>query len=499
MALSFSVSDRRTGKPLPGEFPVATREEVDLACRRAGEVFRSGALWPTRAAFLAAIADGLEMNAEPIVDRYQAETALPEVRARAELGRTVGQIRMFVDLVREGSWVRARLDHAQPERQPVAKPDLRAMLRPRGPVVVFGASNFALAFSTVGGDTVSALAAGCPVIVKGHPAHPGVATLVAKVVEEARQQVGLPEGAFALLHDDGFSVGEMLVDHPEVAAVGFTGSRRGGLALTRRAQARPVPIPVFAEMGSVNPVFVLPQKLARDPVGLADALYASLTMGVGQFCTNPGLIFLTADEGATPFLGRLSELMERAEDGCMLTQGISDAYIAGVRARSSLAGVETRVDPAGRVRPALHVTDQATFIRTPELQEEIFGPATLVVRATDPVAAAESLEGQLTATVHGEGDEWVMAAPLVAVLERRAGRVLFNQWPTGLEVCPSTVHGGPFPATSDGASTSVGTWAIERWCRFVAWQNAPQALLPEELRDGNPKAIWRRVDGSLTR
>jgi len=499
MALSFSVSDRRTGTPLPGEFQVATREDVVQACRQAGEVFRSGALWPKRAEFLTAIADGLEANAEPIVHRYQAETALPEARARAELGRTVGQLRMFADLVREGSWVRARLDRAQPERQPVAKPDLRAMLRPRGPVVVFGASNFALAFSTVGGDTASALAAGCPVIVKGHPAHPGVATLVAKVVEDACAHVGLPECVFSLLHDEGFSVGEMLVDHPEVAAVGFTGSRRGGLALTRRAQAREVPIPVFAEMGSVNPVFLLPQRLAHDPVTLADALYASLTMGVGQFCTNPGLVFLAADEGSSAFLGRLSELMERADEGCMLTQGISDAYVAGVRARSSLAGVETRVDPAGRLRPALHVTDQATFAKTPELQEEIFGPVTLVVRASDPVAAAESLEGQLTATLHGEAEELATAGPLVAALERRAGRVLFNQWPTGLEVCPSTVHGGPFPATSDGGSTSVGTWATERWCRFVAWQNAPQALLPEELRDGNPKGIWRLVDGELSR
>ncbi|MBX3095759.1 MAG: aldehyde dehydrogenase (NADP(+)) [Fimbriimonadaceae bacterium] len=497
MAMTFSVQDRRSGEALPGEFPVATRDDVNSAVAEAVSVFRSGALWPKRAALIRGIADGLEAHAEPIVTRYQAETALPEARARGELARTVGQLRMFAAMVEEGSWVRARIEQANSDRQPIPKPDLRAMLQPRGPVVVFGASNFALAFSTVGGDTASALAAGCPVIVKGHPAHPGTATLVSKVVLDACAALDLPEGVFALLHDEGYSVGEMLVDHPDVAAVGFTGSQRGGLALARRAQNREVPIPVFAEMGSVNPCFLLAERLASDPISLADALYGSLTMGVGQFCTNPGLVFLCGTEGATQFLGALSERMERADDGCMLTEGISKAYIAGVQDRSLVPGVETRVDPSGRLRPALHVTDEETFRSHPELQAEIFGPATLVVRCNHPVDVAEALEGQLTATLQGTDGDLALAVDLVRALERRVGRVLFNQWPTGLEVCPSTVHGGPFPATTDGGSTSVGTWAVERWCRFVSWQNAPQSLLPEELRDGNPKEIWRLVDGQF--
>lgn len=499
MAMTFSVLDRRNGEALPGEFPVATHDDVNDAVAAAASVFRSGVLWPKRASLLRAIADGLEEHAEPIVTRYQAETALPEGRARGELARTVGQLRMFAAMVDEGSWVRARIDTAIPDRQPAPKPDLRAMLQPRGPVVVFGASNFALAFSTVGCDTASAFAAGCPVIVKGHPAHPGTATLVSKVVMDACATLDLPEGVFALLHDEGFSVGEMLVDHPDVAAVGFTGSQRGGLALSRRAQNRPVPIPVFAEMGSVNPCFMLAGQLASDPLGLAEALHASLTMGVGQFCTNPGLVFLCGDDGAVPFLGALAERMERADDGCMLTEGIAKSYSAGVRDRSAVLGVETRVDPNGRLRPALHVTDEETFRAHPELQAEIFGPATLIVRCHNPVEVSESLEGQLTASLHGTPADLAGATSLVRALERRVGRVLFNQWPTGLEVCPSTVHGGPYPATTDGGSTSVGTWAVERWCRFVSWQNAPTELLPAELRDGNPLGIWRLVDGEQVR
>lgn len=497
----FQVAERTTGKILEPEFYPASSHDVERACAAAWHAYLtyrniSGA---ERAAFLRAIAEQIEARTEAIVERYQQETALPEARARGELGRTTGQLRLFADIAEEGSWVDARIDHAIPDRKPIPKPDMRSMRRPIGPVAVFGASNFALAFSVAGGDTASALAAGCPVVAKGHPAHPGVSVLVAQAIAAAAEQTGMPAGVFSLLLDSGIEVGQALVKDRRIQAVGFTGSRQGGLALVALAQTRPTPIPVFAEMSSINPSFLLPERLKNDPEGLADTLAGSVTMGVGQFCTNPGLLIAVGDADA--FRDALQQRLGGASGGCMLTEGIRNAYRRGTEAWSVQPGVSTLVEPDPNnplAMPGFYETDAESFVNDPVLHQEVFGPATLLVRARDAeeaMAVAEALEGQLTATFHGTEADLSAHAELVSYLELKAGRLLVNQVPTGLEVCHSTVHGGPFPATSDGRTTSVGARAIERWTRLVCWQNAPQDLLPAELRDDANLA--RIVDGVL--
>ncbi len=433
------------------------------------------------------------------------ETGLPEARLRGETARTTGQLKMFADLIEEGSWVDARIERPQPERAPLPKPDLRSKKRPLGPVTVFCASNFPLAFSVAGGDTASALAAGCPVLVKAHHSHPGLAELVGNCVVQAAQQTGMPEGVFSLLFGSGRSVGVALVEAPAVQAVGFTGSRAGGTALMKAAAARKQPIPVYAEMSAVNPVVLLPEALAERGEAIAEGLFGSLTLGVGQFCTNPGLVFLQ-DSGGSAFHNKLIQLVNGAGEGVMLNPGIAAAYRDSTAAIAGQPGVEAvaTAAAAGGANcgvPALFSVPVETFRKNPELQAEMFGPATLLVHGDlqEIEKAIAELEGQLVGTIHGTASELEANSSLVRTLERRCGRLVYNGFPTGVEVCHAMVHGGPYPATSDGRSTSVGTQAIDRFCRLVAWQGFPDAALPEELRSANPLQIWRMIDGERSR
>ncbi len=508
---TFAGADPTTGASLPPVFREATADEIDRALGAAEAAFEPYRALPpaARAAFLRAVADEIARLGDPLVERAHAETGLPLARLTGERGRTVGQLQLFADLVEDGSWVDARIDPARPERTPLPRPDLRRMLLPLGPVVVFGASNFPLAFSVAGGDTASALAAGCPVVVKAHPAHPGTAELTARAVLRAAEATGMPDGVFSLLHGATAETGQRLVRHPLACAVGFTGSLRAGRALFDAAAARPVPIPVYAEMGSVNPVFLLPSAVARRGELLADGLAGSITLGTGQFCTNPGLVVTRRAPELDGFLDRLGSRVAAAAPGPMLYAGIRDAYDAGVARLRAHPGVRVvgeaaaTADPA-RVegRPVVLATDAGTLREDPRLQEEVFGPSSLVVVADTPeelVEVARALEGQLTATVHGTEEELREHAALLRVLERKVGRLVVNGFPTGVEVGHAMQHGGPYPATTDTRTTSVGSAAVLRFARPVAYQDFPQSALPPELRDRNERGIWRLVDGRLTR
>ena len=453
-----------------------------------------------RAKFLRTIATEIEASVDAIAARGTAETGLPEARLRGETARTIGQLKLFASMLDDGSWLDARIEHAIADRQPIAKPDLRSMLRPLGPVVVFCASNFPLAYSVAGGDTASALAVGCPVIVKAHSSHPGTAEIVASALVRAAQACNMPDGVFSVLYGSGRDVGMTLVKHPAVKAVGFTGSFAGGRALMDAAAARPEPIPVYAEMSSINPVVMLPSILAEKSAALAEGFFQSLTMGVGQFCTNPGLLFL--QEGSQqPFIDALTELIRQSSPGVMLNAGICQAYQDATSTAAKQPGVTQMLSanlPAnGQGAPMVFVCRAETFLQNPALTHEMFGPASLIVTGSieEIATAAEALEGQLTASIHGTSAELADHANLLEILERRAGRMIFNGFPTGVEVCHSMVHGGPYPSTSDGRSTSVGTMAAARFARAVAWQNAPENLLPKELQDANPLSIPRMVDG----
>lgn len=500
-----------TGDTLPTDYHSATAGEVDRAAQLAADAFDrlAGFSVKERAAFLRRIAANIEAAADAIKVRGSAETGLPEARLIGETGRTTGQLRLFADLVEEGSWVDARIDTAMPDRAPLPKPDLRYQLRPIGPVAVFCASNFPLAFSVAGGDTASALAAGCPVIVKAHHAHPGTAEIVGRAIADAVETCGFPEGTFSLLYGSGRVVGQALVQHPAIKAVGFTGSRSGGRALFDLAAARPEPIPVYAEMSSINPVFLLPSVLAGDHETLATGLQGSLTLGVGQFCTNPGLILTAKSPEADAFKAALAGKLSGTGPATMLHRGIRDSYVEGVSRKSahpevSAVLVADCAPGAGQadVAPAVFSTDATTYLRDPALSEEVFGPSTLFVEsdeASQLLRIAEGLEGHLTASIFGTDEELADHSDLIAILQRKVGRLIFNQFPTGVEVCPSMVHGGPYPATTDGRSTSVGTAAIFRFSRPVSFQNFPQAALPVELQDANPLGIMRLVNGERTR
>lgn len=488
-----------TGALLEPAYLSATPEEVERAMALASSAFisYSNLSGKIRADFLRAIASEIEGVVDDIVERGQLETALPEPRLRGETGRTTGQLRMFANQIEEGSWVDARIDRADPDRKPIPKVDIRSMLRPLGPVAVFCASNFPLAYSVAGGDTASALAAGCPVVVIAHASHPGVAEIVGAAVIRAAQKTGMPEGVFSVLYGGGRKVGQAVVKHPVTQAVGFTGSRAGGTALMESAANRPQPIPVYAEMSSINPIVILPGALERGEEAMAEAFFGSLTLGVGQFCTNPGLVFLPADQGAV-FLAKLKALVEAGAPGTMLNATICKSYADATCATAATPGVETlarSVNAAGpgQGAPAVFVVSIQDFLKSPHLQHEMFGPATLVVRGS--VSEIETtilkLEGQLTASLHATAEELAAHASLVHALQQRAGRLIFNGYPTGVEVCNSIVHGGPFPSTSDGRSTSVGTMAIFRFCRPVAWQSFPDAALPAELQEANPLGIRR--------
>ncbi len=497
---TFRGVNPANGTELETVFHSASLEDVDRAAQLAAKAlteFRSLS-GVERGALLRNIADRLAGLSAEIVERANLESGLPLARLNGELGRTTGQLRLFAELVEEGSWVDARIDEAQPERKPAARPDLRSMLRPLGPVAVFGASNFPLAFSVAGGDTASALAAGCPVIVKAHPAHPGTSEIVGRVIQAAVAECGLHPGVFSLLFDSGFEVGEALVRHPAVKAVGFTGSEAGGVALMKLCAARPEPIPCYAEMGSGNPMFVLPGALRERGEALARGLAGSFTLGSGQFCTKPGIVFVH-DSGSDAF----DSILRTASAGQfgMLTPSIAARYRQRVHNRAVQLGVpvpDAEIGAAATGPAAVFQVNIKELTAKPELAQEIFGPTTLLVRYSavgELIAAAEALAGQLTATIQmGPGDEDA-ARELAGVLETRVGRVLFNGFPTGVEVSPAMVHGGPFPAASDSRSTSVGTRAILRFARAVCWQDCPDEMLPVELRRGNPTGMPRMVNG----
>jgi NADP-dependent aldehyde dehydrogenase len=499
---TFTAFDPTTGEAVGPDYHSATQDELERACTLANYArLRFGNLpGSKRAEFLRKIADNIEALGSTLIERASLETALPNARFEGERARTCGQLRMFADLLDDGSWVDARIDHAIPDRKPVPKPDVRSMLRPIGPVAVFCASNFPLAYSVAGGDTASAFAAGCPVIVNGHTAHPGTAELVGIAVSAAVKECGLPEGTFSLLFSSGYEIGQALVKNAAIKAVGFTGSRRGGRALMDIAAARPEPIPVYAEMSSVNPTFILPNAVKERGDAIVAGLHASVTGGAGQFCTKPGLVFVPSDSEV--FVSKMRALMTATAPTPLLTGGIRDSYDRGNERREGEVEVaasnnQSRLEGFA-VNPSIFETSAISYLETPELNEEIFGPTTLLIRASEHeelLKIARSLEGQLTASVHGTEQDLIDYADLVDILETKVGRLIFNGFSTGVEVCPSMVHGGPYPATSDGRSTAVGTRAIRRFSRYVCYQNFPEASLPEELKESNPLGIERMVDG----
>jgi len=504
----FRAHNPVTGETLEPDFSSASAEEVNQAASLANEAFAtyrntSGA---EKAKFLRAIVGNIEKITDQIVERGTLETALPKARLQGETARTCHQLRLFAQLVEEGSWLMARIDRPDADRKPLPKPDVRSMLRPLGPVVVFGASNFPLAFSVAGGDTASALAAGCPVIVKGHSAHPGTGELVGQAVREAVRSCNMPEGVFSLLFGGGNEIGTALMKHPYIKAGGFTGSRYAGKLLMNVAASRPEPIPFYAEMSSTNPVFILPGTLRQNAEKIAAGLHGSFTLGAGQFCTKPGMVFVQEGPDATKFTEKLQEHVMGSAPFHLLTSVIHKSYGTGISERRAKPGVKVIAEaaPGGElgVGAALFETDAQSFLKDPDLASEIFGPATLLVRHSqheEILRIASELEGHLTATIHGTEQDLREHSDLISILETKVGRLVFNGFPTGVEVCHAMVHGGPFPATSDGRSTSVGTQAIYRFCRPVCYQNFPDAVLPEELKDGNPLGIWRMVDGEMTR
>jgi 2,5-dioxopentanoate dehydrogenase len=508
---SFRAEDPITGHVLEPEFASALPEEVDEAARLAAEAFTAfGRVTGKRKGqLLRLIAISLEAIHELIVERAHLETGLPKLRLEGELARTAQQLRLFASLVEEGSWVTARIEHAELERKSNSKPDLRSMLRPLGPVVVFGASNFPLAFSVAGGDTASALAAGNPVIVKAHPAHPGTSELVGHVIRESIFACDLPEGIFSLLLDSGTTIGKALVMHREVKAVGFTGSYTGGRALFDLAMTRPQPIPVFAEMGSTNPVFVLPRALRARRSQIASGLFASFTVGAGQFCTKPGLVFVPEGPDCISFVREIETQVAESFPFFLLTSGIRDRFRKATDERNQEAHVRSVVSSqfsapnvSSAVSAAFSETDAGTFLTNPELAKEIFGPTTLVVRHSTKRELFEivtSLEGHLAAALYGTAEDFEEFAEVIHLLEQKVGRIVCNGFPTGVEVSPAMVHGGPYPATSDSRFTSVGTQAILRFARPVCFQDCPALLLPDELKEANPLRIWRHVDGQMKR
>lgn len=507
---SFTVNSPLDGSTLPGYFREASLSDVDEALQSANtafSVYRSVSS-EARAGLLERIADEIVAAGDELLERAHRETGLPLQRLTGERGRTCSQLKLFAQTVREGSWVDARIDTALPDRAPLPRPDLRRMLKPIGPVIVFGASNFPLAFSVAGGDTASALAAGNPVVVKAHGAHPGTSEIVAEAIQRAIAACQLPAGLFSMLHGSGEVVGIALVKHPLARAAGFTGSQTAGRALYDAAVSRPEPIPFFAEMSSLNPIFVLPGAALERGAKIGQALAGSVTMGSGQFCTKPGLVLGLRSDGQQILLDSLTDAIEAAVPATMLHGGIRNAFDKGAKqasatpnvhvlAQSQTAPQETQTEGFPTV---LH-TDAQNFLQHPELAHEVFGPLTVAITAgtmAELVTIAKTLEGQLTATLHGTPDDWRDAAELISILEEKAGRLLINGFPTGVEVSPAMNHGGPYPATSDSRFTSVGTAAILRFARPVCYQDFPQELLPAELRDDNPRQIWRLVDSELT-
>ena len=503
---TFSAATAATGESLSPAFHESTTAEADEAVKLAEaafEIYR--ALPPERVAeFLVRAGEEILKLGEELLHRAGLETGLPEQRLVGECARTVNQLKMFAGIVREGSWLEATIDRGNPDRKPMPKPDLRRMLVPLGPVVVFGASNFPLAYSVAGGDTASALAAGCPVIVKAHPAHPGTSEMVARAIGVAIDATKMPPGIFSMLHGAN-EISTYLVKHRGVKAVGFTGSLQGGRALFDAAASRPEPIPVYAEMGSTNPVFILLGALKKNGQAIAENLVQSFTLGVGQFCTCPGIAIGPDGDEWKAFVDKASALTNAVAPGVMLHRGIREKFQGGAERFAKTAGVsvagKSSAEAKDRAGAMLFATDAKTFQRQSMLSEEVFGPSTLLVSCGSPQELeqiARGLHGQLTATVHGTEEDLAQHKNLIAILRQKAGRLIFNGFPTGVEVCAAMQHGGPYPATTDSRTTSVGAYAIKRFARPVCFQNFPQSALPVELQNKNSRNLWRLVDNQLT-
>lgn len=507
---TFPATNPTTGGKLSPAFFEATTSEADRALKLADDAFAvlQTASRETIARLLDEIAIGLEKAGDGLLNRVQAETALPRARVEGECARTVNQTRMFAALVREGTWQQPRIDGGDSQRKPLPKPDVRTMLMGVGPVVVFGASNFPLAISVAGTDTVAAFAARCPVVVKAHPGHPGTCEMIAQIIGAAVEKVGLPPGTFSLLQGAGHEIGIALVEHPLTLAVAFTGSQRGGRALFDAAASRPKPIPVYAEMGSSNPVFVLPEAAKEHAEQIAAGYVQSVTMGVGQFCTNPGLLFIEEGDAHQRFSQSVTQAAEQSAPATMLHSGIHSAFQSGVKYLADLPGIK---DLARSTTPASETSCQAActiftapvdlIAEHPELTEEVFGPGSIVFtcrEVSQMLDFARSMEGHLTATIHGTEQDLLEHAELVRILERKVGRIVFNGFPTGIEVCTAIHHGGPYPATTHSHFTSIGPFAIYRFTKPVCFQDFPDAALPELLRNANPAGVPRIVDGKLS-
>ena len=486
-------------------FKEATSSEINEAVALSSEAFKefrevSG---ERKAAFLNTIADEILALDNLLIQTYCSETGLPEGRAKGERARTVGQLRSFANLVAEGSWVEATIDVAQPNREPMPKPDIRKMLIPLGPVVVFGASNFPLAYSTAGGDTAAALAAGCPVIVKSHPMHAGTGELVASAIIIAAQKTGMPNGVFSNLNSSGIEVGQQLVSHPDVKAVGFTGSIKGGRALLDLASKREEPIPVFAEMGSINPVVILPKALENRNEVIAKTYASSITLGTGQFCTNPGLLLGVKSDALSSFINNLSQEIMEMNPSCMLHPNIKNGYVNNKEKVISQANVSVTANFTSEVKnnyaaQTIVSVSGEEFLANPTLHLEVFGPFSMVVQCNNQSeleTVISKLEGQLTGTVISDDNEVSDYPAIIAALQNRVGRIIFNGVPTGVEVCESMVHGGPYPASTDSRFTAVGINSIKRWVRPFSYQDWPNNLLPKELQDENPLGVFRIKDG----
>lgn len=506
MNSTFQAINPATGEKLEGFFNNSTAEEINITVERtraAFEIYRNKNA-EEKALFLEAIAEEIESLGDQLLERCHLETALPLPRLTGERSRTTNQLRLFAQVVREGSWVDARIDTAMPDRKPIPRSDIRHMLIPLGPVAVFGASNFPLAFSAAGGDTASALAAGCTVVVKGHPAHPGTTALIDQAIQKAIIKTNMPQGVFSVVQGQSIETGQQLVKHPLIKAVGFTGSFRGGKAIFDTANQRKEPIPVFAEMGSSNPVFILPEALRTNGEKIAQGLAGSINLGVGQFCTNPGLIFILDITDADHFTQKMSNAIGQIQQDEMLTAGIKESYIKGLKHYEAI-GLNTLVEsitgPSGVISKVLR-TQCNFFLDNKQLEEENFGPSSILIIAEDKsqiLEAAESLHGHLTATIHGTDEDLETFADLLEVLQEKVGRIVINGYPTGVEVCHAMVHGGPYPATTVSQTTSVGTNGIKRFTRPICFQEFPQFLLPDELKDNNPGSIWRMINGKMSK
>lgn len=496
-----------TNEQLEPAYTLLTEAQLQAATSAAAEAFESfSTLDPkTHAAFLDAIADNIEAIGDELIIRACQETGLPAARLQGERARTTGQLRLFANVVRRGDFRGVRIDPAIPDRTPLPRADIRQRQIPLGPVAVFGASNFPLAFSTAGGDTASALAAGCPVVFKAHNAHPGTSELVGQAIAKAVADLGLHPGIFSLIYGPGSSIGQALVADPAIKAVGFTGSQSAGIALVRTAAARPEPIPVYAEMSSLNPVFVFPGALKGDVDTLAQQYVTAVTGSSGQLCTSPGLLFAPAGEAGDKLTAAVGRAVSACAGQTMLTAGIAGSWNSGTEALGAaenvtVVGTGTPGPTENAPAPAIYATEIRDFISNEVLHAEIFGAASLVIRyssAEELVEATNRIEGQLTASLQLTEEDYPTAARLIPALEQKVGRIIVNGWPTGVEVGHAMVHGGPFPATSDTRTTSVGTLAINRFLRPVAYQNLPQELLPAPLQDANPWQLNRRIDGEV--